>query len=344
MTKTKPRILVVDDEESIREIVSRKMQQCGYECWSAPSADIALELIDDLPFELLIVDILMPGASGIEILRYVQGSYPETAVVLVTAVNDTHTAVEAMKMGAYDYVTKPFNLDALAMTVNRALEKRRLLEENRGYRLHLEDKVREQAEQIERSYNSAIEALVAALDIRDAGTEGHCRRVVDYTLLLAKAMGIEEKSSMWNAIEYGALLHDIGKIGLPDDILRKPGPLNEAEWERVKLHPEQGYRVLQGIPFLRNAAEVVYSHHERFDGTGYPSGLAGDAIPLGARIFAVADAFDAITSARPYRPARPLEDAVEEIERSRGSHFDPKVVEAFLTILPELTANPVEAA
>jgi putative nucleotidyltransferase with HDIG domain len=251
--------------------------------------------------------------------------------------HDISTAIEAMRRGAYDYILKPFEKDQLFLSVRRALEHRRLVQENRLYQQELERRVEERTmqlsqalEELEQSYDYTLEALASALDLKDAETEGHCQRVTAMTIVIARAMGVDE--SELRHIARGAFLHDIGKMGIPDSILRKPGPLTAEETEIMRTHCDIGYQVLERIPFLREASEIVLSHQEKFDGTGYPRRLRGEQIPLGARIFAVADTLDAMISDRPYRKALPLQQAKEEIQRFAGTQFDPRVAEVFQTI------------
>src|SRR5207245_594590 len=227
-----------------------------------------------------------------------------------------------------------FEREALLYTVRRALENRRLKLENRAYQTNLEALVAQRTEQwrlalvnLEKSYDYTLEALGDALDMKDAETEGHSRRVTAYTIAIARAMGIPKEQIA--VIARGAFLHDIGKMAIPDEILRKPGPLTPDQVAVMKEHSFRGYNMLKKIPFLQEASEIVYSHQEKFDGTGYPRGLKGEEIPLGARIFSVADTLDAITSDRPYRPAQTLTAAREEIYRWSGRQFDPQVVEVF---------------
>jgi putative nucleotidyltransferase with HDIG domain len=252
---------------------------------------------------------------------------------------DLEAAIGALRSGAYDYLLKPFEKEQLYHSVRRALEHRRLVLENRRYQQDLERLVAERTAQLqqalaelEQSYDYTLEALGGALDLKDAETEGHCRRVTAYTIAIGQAMGLDP--STLRQMARGAFLHDIGKMGIPDAILRKPGPLTAEEEAIMRRHCEIGYQVLQSIPFLREAAQIVLCHQERYDGSGYPRGLRGEEIPLGARIFAVADALDAMISDRPYRKALPIDVAREEIRRCAGTQFDPQVVEVFLS-LPE---------
>jgi putative nucleotidyltransferase with HDIG domain len=256
---------------------------------------------------------------------------------MVTAVHDISVALAAIRNGAYDYLLKPFEREQLLATVRRALENRRLKLENRAYQTNLEALVTARTEQLrkaigtlERSYDITLEALGDALDLKDAETEGHSKRVTAFTIAIARAIGLS--SDQIRVIARGAFLHDIGKMAIPDAILRKPGALTPDEVVIMREHCYRGYQMLRKIPFLAEAAEIVYSHQERFDGTGYPRGLKGEGIPLGARLFSVADTLDAITSNRPYRPAQTLDAAIEEIQKWSGRQFDPEVVKVFVSM------------
>jgi putative nucleotidyltransferase with HDIG domain len=341
------RLLIVDDELSVREILAEGLAALGYETVSVGSADEAFERARGEPFHLVLSDIEMPGATGLELLARLKAHDPELDVVMVTGVIDATTAIGAIRQGASDYVTKPFNLDEVQIVIDRTLEKRRLVLENRAYQEHLEELVEQRTrevlekkqqveqlyEELQESYESTLQALVTALDFRDNETQGHSYRVVEYAVLVAQRLGVEEPELTW--IRRGAILHDVGKIGVSDIVLRKPGKLDPDEWEEMRKHPEIGYRMLERIRFLKPALDIVLSHQERFDGSGYPRGLAGDDIPLGARIFAVVDTFDAMTSDRPYRTALSIDAARDELIEWSGRQFDPRVVEAFLTIEQE---------
>jgi len=331
------RILVVDDEEAIREVVSTLLEAQGYHCRVAASGLQAMPLLQENEFDLVLSDIVMPDMNGLELLERVRQKDQELPFIMVTALHDISTALEAIRRGAYDYILKPFERDQLFVGVRRALERRRLLRENRTYQQGLEKAVEERTAQLtkalvdlEQSYDYTLEALGNALDLKDAETEGHCQRVTAYTVCIAKRMNVDAVTL--RHIARGAFLHDIGKMAVPDSILRKPGPLTGDEWKVIRRHCEVGYAVLQRIPFLKEAAEIVLTHQEKFDGTGYPQGLKGNQIPLGARIFAIADTLDAMISDRPYRSALPVATAQEEIARCAGTQFDPGVVDVFLTI------------
>ncbi|HMK28388.1 MAG TPA: HD domain-containing phosphohydrolase [Terriglobales bacterium] len=332
------RILVVDDEDSIREIVSSMLASANYQCRQAASGLEALALLDSgEEFELMLSDLMMAGMDGIGLLERTKERYPDMPVVMVTAVHDISVALTAIRNGAYDYLLKPFEREQLLNTVRRALENRRLKLENRAYQTNLESLVQQRTDQLrqalsnlEKSYDYTLEALGDALDMKDAETEGHSRRVTAYTIAIARAMGISKEEIA--VIARGAFLHDIGKMAIPDAILRKPGPLTPDEVTIMKEHSFRGYSMLKRIPFLQEAAEIVYAHQEKFDGSGYPRGLKGQEIPLGARIFSIADTLDAIRSDRPYRPARPLAAAKEEIKNWSGRQFDPEIVGVFLAM------------
>lgn len=332
------RILVVDDEEAIREIVSSMLATAKYETRQAHSGIEALRILDSgEEFDLMLSDLMMAELDGIGLLERTKEKFPDMPVVMVTAVHDISVALAAIRNGAYDYLLKPFEREQLLATVRRALENRRLKLENRAYQTNLEALVQARTQQLhkaiqnlERSYDVTLEALGDALDLKDAETEGHCQRVTAYTVCIARRMNV--LSPLLRHIARGAFLHDIGKMAVPDSILRKPGPLTPEEWSVIRRHCDVGYQVLKKIPFLAEAAEIVLTHHERFDGTGYPQGLKGDQIPLGSRIFAIADTLDAMISDRPYRAAKPVSAAREEILRCSGTQFDPAIVAVFLSI------------
>jgi putative nucleotidyltransferase with HDIG domain len=282
----------------------------------------------------MLSDLMMADLDGIGLLERTKEKFPDMPVVMVTAVHDISVALAAIRNGAYDYLLKPFEREQLLATVRRALENRRLKMENRAYQTNLESLVAARTEQLrkamanlERSYDITLEALGDALDLKDAETEGHSKRVTAYTIAIARAMGMPKEQI--SVIARGAFLHDIGKMAIPDQILRKPGKLDPDEIALMREHCWRGYQMLKKIPFLVEASEIVYAHQEKFDGTGYPRGLKGDEIPLGARIFSIADTLDAITSDRPYRPAQSWQAAREEIYRWSGRQFDPQIVEVF---------------
>ena len=327
---------MVDDEAPIREVVCSMLSSANFVCSQAASGKEALALLQSgEEFELMLSDMMMPVMDGEALLAATKERFPDMPVVMVTAMHDISVALNAIRNGAYDYLLKPFDREQLLATVRRALENRRLKLENRAYQTNLEvlvtartEQLRQAVSTLEKSYDITLEVLGDALDLKDAETENHSRRVTAFTIAVARAMGLS--SDQIRVIGRGAFLHDIGKMAIPDKILHKPGRLDPDEIAIMREHCYRGYKMLSRIPFLAEAAEIVYAHQEKYDGTGYPRGLKGEEIPLGARIFSVADTLDAITSDRAYRKAQPLSAARAEIERCSGTQFDPQVVRVFL--------------
>ena len=333
MPTTTPRILIVDDEREITEILADLLSE-DYECLKAGSAEQALDSLRADEFHLVISDITMPGMSGLEMIPHVKQLSPDTVVVMISGMQTVESAIGALRLGAFDYLMKPFDLRQVEAVVKRALEYHELVVAKRRYENHLEELVEQRTIELDRAlnslegaYRSTLKALTAALETRDSETHGHSERVVSYSLRLGREYGLNSEDM--KSLEFGALLHDIGKIGVPDSILRKPAKLTEEEWVRMREHPLHGQQILRGIEFLQGAARVVAQHHEQWDGSGYPVGLRGEEIDVCARIFAVADAFDAITSDRVYRRGKSYEAAAQELDDWAGRQFDPKVVEAF---------------
>lgn len=329
----KARILVVDDEPEIREVLCALLSN-DYLCESAGSAEDALSVLRERDFDLIISDIMMSGMSGLEMVPKVLSLSPDAVVVMISGVQTIESAIKALRAGAFDYIMKPFDLRQVEAAVERALEHHDLRVAKRLYENHLQELVKERTEQldealvsVENAYRATLKALAHALETRDAETHGHSERVVTFSLRLGRELELED--DQLRSLEFGSLLHDIGKIGVPDAILRKPAQLTEEEWIKMRQHPLHGQSILRGIAFLEGAARVVAQHHEKWDGSGYPLGLRGEEIDLNARIFAVADAFDAMTSDRVYRKGKPYEAAAEELELFAGKQFDPQVVAAF---------------
>jgi len=311
-------VLVLDDEETVRQCVADALLSAGYAVEQVASVETAVAKLSTKGLSLVLTDLVMPGSNGLTLLEYARRNHPYLPVVMVTGVTDISVALEALRLGAYDYLLKPFQREQLLAIVARALEKRRLELENLTYKNELEALVKARTDlldgtmsdlkralsdreramsELERSYDITLEALGNALDLKDAETEGHSKRVTAFTMAIAHALGLPDERR--KVIGRGAFLHDIGKMAIPDAILRKPGRLTPAEQAIMREHCLLGYQMLKKIPFLNEPAEIVYSHQEHFDGSGYPRGLRGEQIHLGARVFAVADAFDAITSDRP---------------------------------------------
>lgn len=340
MDERRVRCLVVDDEARVRDVILRVLTGEGYDCRQAASGPEAVALLERESFDLVVMDIQMPGMDGTQLLAAVSLRWPETGVVMVTAVADVSTATSCLTHGALDYVAKPFEIDEMRARVWQALEKRRLLRENREYQVHLEQRVQVQADRIQEMFVHGVHSLVQALEAKDQYTRGHSARVSVYAVEIARQLGVDD--AIIAEIRLGGELHDIGKIGVREGILQKPGPLSEEEYLHVMVHPVVGERIL--APLLREhpiVLQVVRSHHERLDGAGLPDHLQGNAIPLVARIASVADSFDAITTGRPYMRSRPPEEAMAELRRCIGWQFDPVCVEAFAKAFPDVSQLPI---
>jgi response regulator RpfG family c-di-GMP phosphodiesterase len=329
----KPRLLIVDDEAEVRGVLNDLLSE-SYECTEAPSAETALDRLRGDDYQLVISDITMSGMSGLEMIPHVKAIAPDTVIVMISGMQTIESAINALRLGAYDYLMKPFDLRQAEAAVSRALNHYELIVAKRLYETQLEDLVAQRTAELdealgslENAYRSTLKALTAALETRDAETHGHSERVVTFSLRLGHEYGLNAQEM--KALEFGSLLHDIGKIGVPDAILRKPAKLTDEEWILMREHPMHGQQILRGIKFLNGAARVVAQHHEKWDGSGYPLGLVGEDVDICARIFSVADAFDAITSDRVYRKGRSYEAAAAELDEWSGRQFDPKVVEAF---------------
>jgi response regulator RpfG family c-di-GMP phosphodiesterase len=331
------RILISDDEVLSREILLRKLTSLGYECDCCETSRSALEMLAQKPYDLFITDIVQQEESRALFLEKVLSARPGVAIILVTSEVNIEVAVDSLKHGAYDYITKPFSIEEMAHSVSRALEKRRLLLENRKYQQTLEEQVASRTRQLkdalgvlEQTYHSTLVALSKALDSRDADPDGHTLRVTAYAVRLARQMGVGEAEV--RVIEQGVLLHDVGNIGIPDALLVKKDALDDGERAMMRQHPEIGCKILSRIKFLKAPAIVVLHHHERYDGLGYPQGLKGEEIHLGARIFAVADALENLTYARSSLSVADFESAAVEIRAMSGTRLDPGAVDAFSSI------------
>jgi response regulator RpfG family c-di-GMP phosphodiesterase len=331
------RILVSDSEVLSREVVSRRLAGLGYECECCENGQSALDMLAGRSYDLFLTDIVMPLNGGVDFLQCVLEIHPDIAIILITSIVNIEVAVEALKHGAYDYITKPFSMEGVSISVSRALEKRRLLLENENYRRTLEAQVASRTNQLkealgvlEQTYHSTLVALSKALDSRDADSDGHTLRITVYASRLARQLGVSEPDM--RVIEQGVLLHDVGNIGIPDALLEKREALDDNERLLMRKHPEIGYGILSRIKFLKAPAELVLQHHERYDGQGYPQGLKGEQINLGARIFAVADAFEALTYSYPFHDVSDFEESCREIRNMSGAELDPMIVKRFLEI------------
>lgn len=333
------RILIIDDEPDLRTVLAEFLGE-NFDCVQAESAEAGLAEIRRKHFAVVITDINLTGMSGLELIPFIKAEDPQTVVMVISGQQGIDNAITAMRTGAFDYIVKPFDLAQVDAAVRRALEHYELQVIKRRYDSHLEELVAKRTAQldqalgeIETSYRSTLQALVQALETRDFETHGHSERVVTFSLRLGYQLGLDAEKI--RALEFGALLHDIGKIGVPDAILRKPAALSDEEWKKMRLHPIYGRQILRNISFLEEASLVVAQHHEKWNGEGYPLGLKGEEIDINARIFCVVDALDAIVSDRVYRAGRSYQEAREEINRCAGEQFDPLVVEAFNQIPKE---------
>jgi putative nucleotidyltransferase with HDIG domain len=336
------RLLVVDEQLQSRNEIDGMLKRTEYSTVLSTCADEAIaHLEQDPPFDLVLSDLGAAGTDRSGLMERMRRSEPGTPLVLLTPSRNMGAALAGVKQGAYDYLLKPFERDQLILTVRRAVDFRRLVQQNAMYRQDLEQMVsartgmlHQAIADLERSYDITLEALGDALDLKDAETEGHSKRVTAFTIALARGAGIP--AHQIPVVARGAFLHDIGKMAIPDAILLKPSRLQADEQRVMREHPARGYQMLRKIPFLQEAAEIVYSHQEHYDGSGYPRQLKGEQIPLGARIFAIADTLDAITSDRPYRKAKSFAAARLEIKRCSGSQFDPGVVDVYLSLPDQL--------
>jgi response regulator RpfG family c-di-GMP phosphodiesterase len=338
----------------IREILREALEQEGHRVSEAENGKVALDKVHQGEFDLIVTDVKMPVMDGFSLMKNLGDLTDQIPVVVITSFGDIDVAVDAIRLGAYDYIVKPFNISQVTISVQRALERRQLLLENIQYKKSLEHKVVEktidlirknkkleqQAKLLEgllrdlrESYEATLDAMVSAIESRDCETKHHCRRVQVYAVMLAQRLGVTPEQLV--DISYGSLLHDVGKIGVPDAILLKPGKLTDAEWEVMRRHTLIGHQMISRIKFLRGAADIVLHHHERWEGGGYPHSISGEEIPLGARIFSIIDTFDAMTSKRPYKEALPIAHARAEIQRCAGTQFDPRIVQEFLRIPDE---------
>ncbi len=324
-------VLVVDDEPLVCEAIERILRSYGYSVTAVHSGQEALAVLARSTVHLCLCDLHMPGMDGAELLKQVRASHPDVPVVILTGDGSLDRLHELLDSGASDFLVKPWRAHELPIIIERNIRRHHLWQaEQRKY-----------LRQLNEAYSDMLEALLGALEVREREIEGHCERVTAYTMILAEAMGVPHQQ--YPNLERGALLHDIGKIGIPDDILFKPGPLNAAEWEIMRQHPVIGYRICLRVRSLHNAArDIVLCHHERWDGSGYPQGLRGEDIPVGARIFAVADTIDAITADRPYRSAQTLDDVQAELDRYAGTQFDPQVVRAFFSVPPAVWQSVID--
>ena len=346
------RVLIVDDEDLIRRMLARLLKRAGHDIELAESTRTARVRLECETFDLVLSDVNMPGESGLDLVRYVLMNHPGTAAVMVTGVDDPTIAEAALEIGAYGYIIKPFETNEVLINVANALRRRALEIENRGHRTRLESLVAERTAELERTIHAleaiseelrgsreeTIQRLALAAEFRSDETAFHIRRMSLYCELLAKRVGMSDRHA--ELIRIASPMHDIGKIGTPDSILMKRGRLTPDEFEIMKRHAEIGYRILVGSnsEMLMLAAEIAWTHHEKWDGSGYPRGLVGEEIPLEGRITALCDVFDALTTARCYKPAFSVEDSRALMNAGRGHHFDPELYDVFWEHIDEFLA------
>jgi putative nucleotidyltransferase with HDIG domain len=329
------RILIVDDEEMVCSLLARRLAKEGYFCLTANNGREALSHFYKDQFSLIISDIKMPEMDGVELLKQVKAMDPNMMVIMVTAYPELDLVVEAMRLGAYDFITKPVNLELVVHSVKKALEKKMLEQQVEAYHNNLEKLVEERTARLQQAYRTlkkahldSVKVLVEAIDAKDPYTRGHSDRVTRMSLKIAAQLGFND--DRLESLEYGALLHDIGKIGIKDEVLQRAGSLSPHEYEYIQEHPLIGVKIVEGIDFFKDKVPMIRHHHEHYNGNGYPDGLTGEAIPLEARIIAVPDAFDAMTSSRLHREEMSLQEVLGELEQCRGEQFDPHILDIFL--------------
>ena len=328
-------ILIVDDEKITCNVIAQRLKREGFSCVTAYNGKEAFEYFCKGNFSLVISDIRMPEKDGLELLRLVKAVRPNMKFIIMTAYAEIDVAVEAMHLGANDLLLKPFELELAVFSVKKAIEQKKMEEELESYHKHLKQLVAERTEKLQEAYHTlkkahldSVKVLAEAIDAKDPYTRGHSDRVRQMSLRIATSLRFNEERM--EILEYGALLHDIGKIGVKDEILQKPGSLSAEEYQTIREHPLIGVRILEGVEFFKDKIPMIRNHHEQFDGKGYPDRLVGEAIPLEARIIAVPDAFDAMTSSRPQRENRALEEILSDMEQQKGRQFDPRILEIFL--------------
>jgi putative two-component system response regulator len=329
------RILIVDDEKMIYSVIARRLANEGYACVMANNGREALGHFYKDNFSLIISDIRMPEMNGLELLRNVKAIRPNTMVIIMTAYPEMEMAVEAIRLGATDFIIKPFDLELVVFSVKKALEKKKMEEQIEAHHKHLEKLVEERTSELQRAllvikkgHLDSVRALAGAIDAKDPYTRGHSDRVRRMSVKIATKLGFSQERL--ESLVFGALLHDIGKIGIRDEVLQKKGQLSPEEYQYVQQHPLIGVKIVEGIDFFKDKIPMIRNHHEHYDGSGYPDGLMGEVIPLEARIISVPDAFDAMNSLRAHRKAMPVEDVLLEMEKGKGKLFDPKILEIFL--------------
>ncbi len=348
-------ILAVDDELPITEVIRRKLTHAGYSCVTASNAEDALKILHTQPFALMITDIRMPGMNGVELLQKVRGIYPDMMVVMLTGVSEAETAISSMRQGAFDYILKPFDLDKLVLTIQRALDHRKLVIQNREYRKNLEKKVEERTHQLKqqhkhlrrlhqelmKSFYDAIRVFIGLIELYEPFLGAHVKRVAALSITLAKHFDLPEEQV--RTIEMSALLHDIGLVGISPDLMRKNRVhISTEDFDLIKQSPEYGQQVLQSIKRLDSVGKIIRAQHEYYDGSGFPDGLKGEEIPYEARLLAIANAYDAMRFKRDPEQSLSEDQAIRHLRKMRGRQFDPQLVHAFLQVIGSVPDNADE--
>ncbi len=331
------RILVVDDEMPIRMLLQKILEANGYICRTAENAGHARELLDEKPSDLVLCDINMPGESGLDFIRFVLKAYPDTAAIMVSAIGDPHLAESMLELGVYDYIIKPMDRNGILISVANAFRRRELEMANRSYRRNLEQMVDERTNSLQRSMsqlenamNGIVRAIAHTVETRDPYTAGHQRRVADLAAAIAQEVGFDRDQV--EAVRVAAIIHDLGKISVPAEILSKPSRLTANEFNLIKEHPQVGFDIVKDIEFPWDVSTMVYQHHEKMDGSGYPLGVAGDEILPESRVLTVADVVEAMASHRPYRPGLGVDVALGEIDKNKGKFYDPEMAKACISL------------
>jgi len=331
------RILVVDDDEAIRRLLGEIIEMGGYAHTLAASAKEARTYLENQDFDLILCDIKMPEESGIELVQYILSEYPESAVMMLTAIDDPEIAKKARELGTYGYIIKPFKPSELMINMANALHRRELEIANRAYRKNLEQVVQKRTAELQetlaklrKAIMAIIHAMTLTVEVRDPYTAGHQRRVSNLARYIATEMGLSEDQI--DGIRLAGVLHDLGKISVPVELLTKPSRLTDIEYKMIQTHPQVAFDILSEIEFPWPIAKIVYQHHERMDGSGYPLGLSGENILIEARIIAVADTVEAMSSHRPYRPSLGIDEALKEISEKRNVVYDPQIVDACMSL------------
>ncbi len=339
MLNDKKLILIVDDEEDIREILSETLESMDFAHLTACDGDEAIGLLDRHhdTIDAVICDLKMPKVSGDQVIAHGTKHYPLIPIIILTGFAQLDMALDHIRLGAFDYMTKPFRVKELLLLLNRSLEFRQLQEDKIAYQNTLEERIEEATQALHNRVVQTVSSFILAIEEKDRYTQGHSKRVAEYSALMADVLNLQENERL--DLLYAAQLHDIGKIGISEQLLNKPGKLNVVEYETIKTHPHKGVKILEPLDFLGHLLPIIEGHHEWFDGNGYPNGLKGENIPYLARIIAVCDTFDAMTSERSYRKPLSLKIAIQEIKDGSGSQFDPQAVEAFLKVFEETLAT-----